>query len=227
MKAAMLARGLLLAALGAGCGQGDPSALTISDPPEASPLNGMDVESVRLDSDGTRVRILVRFKDDVLSTLKALGMGVCGAELNLDLDSDEKTGGVAWEEPRMGGFEIQLRVLAGVQYASGARMAEGGLKGREVSEGFASYRILRCKTGESVSDAKKRHATERSVEEQTAEAEAHDRASRVTGRELALDVPYASLGIRSGQKIRVLARETGAAGRAEDVFLPPGTLVAR
>ncbi len=45
--------------------------------------------------------------------LKASRMGVCGVEINVDLDADEKTGGTAWENRKLGGFEFPHRVPTG------------------------------------------------------------------------------------------------------------------
>jgi hypothetical protein len=204
MKKAILTSAGLVLLLGSGAyGQqltledevGDAEPYGSSD----GPIPGRDLVRLELDSDGERLELRATLAEPVSGTL-----ATDVVELYLDTDLDAATG----EKPPFGeesGFEKKVELAVCITYRNGAMACAGGA-GNEVKQYSAAATVEDLATGKDATGIF-------DVEQ-----------FPIEGAVVAASVPYADLGVRAGQRLRVYAHEVD--GRMGD-FLGPAELTLR
>jgi hypothetical protein len=207
-KPARLALGLALAMVFATSASAEVKkavgSIELTDPAgDIQPINtsdgkvpGFDVVKLSISSDGKQLRIAATLKDPPGSFASDV------VRLYFDTDNDPKTGVADISFTKRGGFEYKAQLGACADYENGGSACSGGMSGK-VKLHWGAINLERF-TGtdefktDTVVDAmgfgKKKASSRLPIQ-----------ANRV---EATLD--YADLGLRPGQTIRILARESCA-----------------
>ncbi len=171
---------------------------------------GKDVVKVVLDSDGEALLVEVKLAKEASFYLKGHQAGDV-VVLSFDTDGDAATGGTIMFGKRPG-FEVQVGVRSCIEYERGEACV-GGLKGSPEKAYFSSFKVARFAQGES--SAKSIHDVFWKSPRQP-----------ITGDTVQAAVPYADLGVKPGQTVRVAIREADA-GPMEDAYFADVTLALR
>lgn len=175
---------------------------------------GMDVESVLLETDGSNFIVTVVLTENYSTILDVLAMGMAPVEISIDTDGNPTTGATVWDNPQWAGYDFEIQLQAGVRYRNpdggdGGWALMGGLQDMEVAGYLSSYAVERLEAGSSFGTT---------VVSGTDEV--HQKRTELLYNRLTAKIPYEEIGIQSGQKIRILIRESQATGTAKDIFLP-------
>lgn len=149
---------------------------------------GLDVVKLALASDGTRLT--------VTATLKGPFVGNFASDvvqLYIDTDLDAKTGApMFWSKKP--GFEYLARLGACIQYENGGKACSGGMTGSKVKGTYAVVTLGRFKADP--------FNPEQVVGAFTAQE------TPIKGAVVSASLAYKDLGVKPGQAIRIVARET-------------------
>jgi len=146
-------------------------------------IPGRDVIKLEIASDGQNLIVTVTLADDVSGTLANDVV-----QMFIDTDGDPATGASAvWGDKS--GFEQKVELHACVKYSNGASACAGG--GGSTATGY--YAVATAENTETG---------------QTAQSIFDVPETPIEGRVISSKVPYADLGVRSGQTIRIYARES-------------------
>jgi len=147
---------------------------------------GFDLVKLAITSDGTALTIA--------ATLAAPPKGSFASDvvtLYIDTDNNPKTGfPTVWSEQP--GFELRSELSLCIEYADGAEACSGAF-GSKVKGYYSTINFGRLVDSMNVKDFYKPFKSPKGM---------------VQGPVLTASVPYADLGVKPGQTIRVLARET-------------------
>lgn len=195
----------------------------VQDVPEKEPLKlfdnlpGMDVQSVKFATDGSRLTVTVILDKPYTEYIDQTRFGAAPVQIYLDIDNNEKTGGKTFTGS-LPGFEYKLKPLAGLKAelksgdaVSTMTLYEGGTSGEaKVTAYLPSYSIQQMLPDQWPDEKQTVKSSETSVRE----------ASRFEGVALIVAVPYEQLGLKSGQVVRLRVQEMQATGKAAEIFLP-------
>lgn len=175
----------------------DPAGDTID---MNGPENMRDVVKLSLGSDGTHVLVGATLDADERGT--QAGSVVM---LYLDTDNSPRTGGKVTAYWPHAGFEYlgELRVCVSYDGASLGACA-GGLEGNAVKSRHARLSLERFKGAPGQAMDRFSRTLENVYSGVGEKAE-----NPVQGRVLPIKIPYADVGLKPGQVVRILARETG------------------
>lgn len=194
--------------------KGVPSA-SMDDPAgDITRDDGMDVTKVGLETDGKILKLTVTLKDDIVARGKANGTGGSPVEVYLDTDGNKTTGGKSFWVDTAAGFEMKIGVyvcLAG----KGMTVCAGGIDAKAVESAHGSVDVEKLATGEAHGD--------RVLSSLAKEATA---MTALSGNTVTASIPYATLGLKPGQDVRILVRED-AAGFDAKSFFPEVTLAVK
>jgi hypothetical protein len=157
--------------------------------------DNLDVVEVGLDSDGKSLLVSATLAADVAGLMKDR---MAGDALRVFIDTDDNPatgGGITWAGDRKG-YEAEVGAYSCIKYANG-EACMGGLGGQAHTGTFTSYGI---KTWKKEGDGG-------SFETQLMPM-ASDSYGTAAGKTLKIAVPYAKLGLRPGQTVRVAVRES-------------------
>lgn len=156
-------------------------------------LPGRDVRSFRVSSDGTHLTLTATMTEPAAGT-----WADDVVRMFVDTDDDAATGAAATFTD-VSGFELQVDLNLCVKYDNGA-VACAGEGGKKAAAHFATAVVKRTASGEEVRDVW--DLPEAPVESVVVEAK----------------VPYADLGVESGQTVRIYARESNGPMDASSYF---------
>lgn len=148
---------------------------------------GLDVVEFALASDGAELIVTATLKNKIGK------LADTAVEMSIDTDNDGKTGGKSMFL-ETGGFERQVNLNACLDYADGTSACIGSFD-KAVKRAYAMATVQRY-TG-------KDSATEHQVG-------SFNTPSSSDGKVFQAKVKYADLGVKSGQTLRIVAREAGA-----------------
>lgn len=148
---------------------------------------GFDIVKLALVTDGTTLAI-----DATLAEPWTGGFASDVVELYIDVDGNP-TNGYATRWSKVPGFELSARLHACVEYANGASACTGGA-GREVQSRYAVAALGTI--------------TDSSGNTNTIVGQFDARPVPVAGARISASLTYADLGVKPGQTIRLLARES-------------------
>jgi hypothetical protein len=165
--------------------------LDLSDP-------GKDVVKVSIKSDGNHLSVAVTLKDDIKHYLEGHKAGAV-IRLHFDTDNNPGTGGkFFWVENT--GFEYVIILRTCIRYKNGEACVGGS---REPSTGFfSSYRTKQYKQGDTSAD---------DIHESLWNSPRED----ITGNIVKTKIPYAEIGVASGQTIRIVIEEKDSDDKEE------------
>ncbi|MBN1780363.1 hypothetical protein JW948_04500 [bacterium] len=153
---------------------------------------GKDVVKLWITSDGKNLQIKAELKEDVSFYLKNQLAGPV-IEMHLNTDNNDATGGIAfWGKDRKG-FEYLLEPVACIRYENGGLACLGAL-GDKIAGYCSAYKIYKYKQDEKMPE------NINNVLEST--------QGDITGKQLEITLPYSSIGIKSGSRIRMSIRES-------------------
>jgi hypothetical protein len=172
------------------------TTVTLKDP--AGDVRGgddnLDVVAVGLDSDGKNLLVSATLAADV-ATLMSKRNASDVLRVFIDTDDNPATGGeITWAAGRKG-YDTELDAYSCLKYANG-EACMGGLGGAHTGN-FTSYGIQKWKKeGDNGSFAME------------VMPGSDGSSGTVAGKTLKFAVPYAKLGLRPGQTVRVAVRES-------------------
>ena len=164
---------------------------------------GKDMVKTVLSSDGTQLLIDVTLAKDARFYLDGHQAGDV-VRLEIDTDRDLATGGKVLFG-RKPGFDVEVKVRACITYESGEACA-GGLGGTPAKAFFSSIDVGRYAQGEPFS---------KSTHEPFWKSERWP----IEGRQVHVAVPYADLGVQSGQTVRLAVVEADG-GFSDKAYSP-------
>ena len=205
---AILAAGLAAGVLVAASLQSKPAAgrVSVTDPSgDVNPIRtsknetfpGMDVVKLDIESDGTII--------SVAATLTAPPPRFASDVVQVFVDADRAATGVALINPKIGGFDYLVQLHACVRFADSSSTCAGGsmTAGAAVESRYASIFAWRYK-GSSETDGQV------AVQDSFAMPPAIEAPrTPVNGNLIRSTLPYGAIGVKSGQTIRLLVRESG------------------
>ncbi len=149
---------------------------------------GFDVVKLALASDGTRLTITATLKGPMSGDFASDVV-----EVYLDVDNDAKTGTETFWSNKPG-FELVAKLVACVRYDNGGSACSGSLKGAKVKGYYATATLGRFKNGAA------------NPEKVVGVFDAP--AVPFQGAVLSASLSYKDLGVKPGQAIRIVARES-------------------
>lgn len=159
---------------------------------------GKDIVKVSLSSDGKNIKAAVTLKDDISKSISESESKVLMApgevlEMYFDTDSKDTTGGKPmWGDKK--GFEFGSTLMGCIEYEGGSSACMGG-GGTKIKSLFTVTETIKfTKTGESASDSLDHFWDLPKV--------------TLQGNKIEGAVPYQKIGVKSGQTIRVVLRES-------------------
>lgn len=181
---------------------GDATPITSTD----AEYPGFDVVKLGLASDGKTLTIVATLKD-------APGVFASSAvELYIDTDNSPQTG-VDLGYIKARGFEYTVELQACADYADGASACTGGSTGAKVKKHWAAINLERYKG----SDAYDKETVVDSMGFPGSKASAQ---TPVAGTVVQGTIDYADLKVKSGQTLRILAKESCGYRAADDGLFP-------
>ncbi len=162
---------------------------------------GKDVVRLQVATDGKELSFSVLLADEVAAYLAGRKAGDV-IQVNVDTDSDSATGGKTFWGGKEG-FEYLVSIRACIRYEDGEACV-GGLSSPEQGY-FSSYEVAQFTQG--ATDAKDVH-----------DIFWESPRTEITGSEVAVRIPYAELGVSSGQALRLAIREADSTYDAESFF---------
>lgn len=152
--------------------------------------DNLDVVAVGLDSDGKNLLISTTLAADV-ATLMSKRNASDVLRVFIDTDDNPATGGeITWAAGRKG-YDTELDAYSCLKYANG-EACMGGMSGAHTGN-FTSYGIQKWKNGSFAMEVM---------------PGSDGSTGTAVGKVLKVSVPYAKLGVRAGQTIRVAVRES-------------------
>jgi len=144
---------------------------------------GRDVVKLRLASDGKDLTIAATLAGDMSGTFASDVI-----RLYVDKDNDAATGaGASWTKQT--GFEWKVELLGCIEYENGASACVGGA-GDKATAYYAVAKVTDNASGQSAKSVWELPKTP------------------IQGKVVEAKVPYAELGVASGQTVRLYARES-------------------
>lgn len=218
--------GLNVLWFGPGCGKsGDSGTVTVKDGVEAKPIMtydgklGFDVEEVAVSSDGSHMTFRVTFAKPVEEVMQVHRIGLSPISIELDTDHKPTTGGLAWENPTVGGFESEIRIYAAAKYPNGGMGWQGGSSDYELVGVVPTYFLGHYNEGEKAQEMHRRTDTFKPAKPGEKPMLEHNSGScSLESTVITIAVPYADLKVKPGQTIRLVFHEEYAMGTAEDIF---------
>ena len=203
MSRAGTAAGVLLVLFAAGPARAQKASAELPDPSgdvnEANngPENARDVVKLALGSDGTSLTIAATLAKDEKSTM-------AGGVVRFYVDTDRKTATGGKTRYGQAGFELEgeLSVCHGDATAITSCAGGGDGKPPKARHARAGLEAFTGKAGEEI----QKYMTTRTV----SSGMGSPSGPPLAGRVVAAAIPYADLGVKSGQVVRVLALEVDA-----------------
>ena len=168
---------------------------------------GKDIVKVSLSSDGKNIKAAVTLKDDISKSISETSSKVLMApgnvlEMYLDTDSKDTTGGKPmWGDKK--GFEFGSSMMGCIEYESSSACLGGG--GTKIKSLFTVTETIKfTKTGASNSD---------SIDHFWDLPKVPLQGNKIEGA-----IPYEKIGVKSGQTIRVVLRESDGGFDAKSYF---------
>jgi hypothetical protein len=161
----------------------------------------LDVVLLAIRSDGSRITFAATIKDPLGSFATA------PVTINIDVDNNPATGTKPFVSSGMGGFEYKAELMMCIKYSDKSEACSGGsTKGKPTSR-YAAVELKRFKgdsemSADTVLDSMGFPGSKAAVQ------------VPITGQIVEASIEYADLKVKSGQTIRLLAKETG--GRPKD-----------
>lgn len=154
---------------------------------------GKDIVKVSLSSDGKNIKAAVALKDDISKSISGTMAPGKVLEMYFDTDSKDTTGGKPfWGDKK--GFEFGSEVLGCIDYEGGSSACAGGA-GTKIKSLFNVTETMKfTKAGASDTDSLDHFWDLPKVPLQ--------------GNKIEGAVPYEKIGVKSGQTIRVVLRES-------------------
>jgi hypothetical protein len=163
---------------------------------------GFDVIKLSISSDGKQLKIAATLKDPPGNFASDVVL------LHIDTDNNPKTGASLFYK-ELTGFEFKARLSACADYADGGSACSGGMKGK-VKLHWGAINLDRY-TGSEESK------TERVVDDMGFGKKASSKIP-IEANLVQASLDYADLGVKPGQTIRILARESCAPGGLSSFF---------
>ena len=164
----------------------------VGDVQENDGKPGKDVTHVGIVSDGENLHVTVELAKNVSYYLNDQLAGPV-IEMHFNTDNNDKTGGIPFWGTEKKGFEYEVDVVACIQYENGGLACLGAL-GDKIKGFASSYKVSQYeqdqKSPKSVSSALEHVQNE------------------ITGKTVEVTIPYSEIGIKSGNRIRILIRES-------------------
>lgn len=181
---------------------GDATPITSTD----GEYPGFDVVKLALTSDGKSLTIVATLKD-------APGVFASSAiELFLDTDNNPQTG-VDLGSIKARGFEYTADLQACADYTDGASACTGGSSGGKVKRHWAAVNLERYKGSD-------RYARETVVDSMGFPGSKASAQTPIAGTVVQGAFDYADLGVKPGQTLRILAKESCGYRAADDGLFP-------
>ena len=223
MGSALACMGCLLLV---GCGKpGGSGTVIVRDAAEVKPIMtyngkvGFDIDSVTISSDGTALRFSVVFASPVSEVMKVHRIGLSPLSVEVDSDENRDSGGIAWDDPPVGGFESEVRLYLSAQYPNGGMGWQGGDSSQELVGVVPTYIIAHYQQGEEGIAMRGRMSAERIEQKDSLNYfERNSERAHLDASTVIFSVPYAELKAKSGQTLRLLFHEEYAIGTTSDIF---------
>ena len=159
---------------------------------ESNKDKGKDIVKLNLNSDGKELHVTAHFKDK-LST--SLNKDMAGAVMRLNIDTDNKatTGGKPFFSQATG-FEYIIKIYACISYGDQGEACSGSLEKVKPVSYFSSFIPEKYQQDSNTSEGK------HDFRWQSPHKDIKDTILEVS-------IPYAEMGVKSGQTVRFLIRE--------------------
>jgi len=170
----------------------------------------LDVTHVEVSSDGRRLSF------DVALAQPPGAFASSALDVYIDADDDQKTGPEVRDHGT--GYDYLLKLEACVDFTDGSSACEGGSSKAKPKSRWAAVNLDKLEadsfSGDTIVDSMGFFGAKPSAK------------TPITGKTLAGSVDYADLGVKPGQKIRLLMREAGGSPR-DDGYFPEVVLTLR
>jgi hypothetical protein len=165
---------------------------------------GLDVVGLAIASDGKQISITATLKDppgEFASDVVAIYF-----------DTDNKaTTGMQMMFPELGGFEYKAELDACADYADKSSACVGGSSKAKASRHWAAVQLDRFK-------GKDENAKDTVIDNMGFPGSKASPQTPIAGKVLQGSIDYADLGVKPGQTIRIVARESGGGGGLDSYF---------
>lgn len=214
MRTVLNVCGLLVIFLSLGFAQAPKpvSSIDLTDPAgDVKEATGKDITKVSLSSDGKNIKAVVLLKNDISKSIHdAMAPGAV-LEMYFDTDSKEATGGKSfWGDKK--GFEFESEVSGCIDYEGNSSACAGGA-GSKIKSLFSVTETKKfTKTGTNDTDSIDHFWDLPKVP--------------LTGNKIEGSLAYATIGVHSGQTIRVVLRESDG-GFDNSSYFPDVLLVLK
>jgi hypothetical protein len=148
---------------------------------------GFDLVKLALTSDGTALTVTA-----TLAAAPKVDFASNVVQLYIDTDNKPATGAKTFWS-KQPGFELRAQLSLCIEYANGGKACSGGLGGSKVTGYYSTVEFGKLDETGNVQDFYK------AFKEPT---------GTVQGPAISASLPYKDLGVKPGQTIRILARET-------------------
>jgi hypothetical protein len=173
----------------------DPSGDVNPITTNAAPYPGYDVVKVNLDSDGKLLKIKITLNDPPHNFASAV------IDLYIDVDNDPNTGIQLMFFKDEKGFEYKAALDSCIKFDNGMNACTGGTGKAKVLERYGSIEMNQF-TGESENDKKT------VISALGFPGKKASQKTPIKGKVVEGEIEYADLGVKPGQTIRVLIRES-------------------
>ena len=130
-------------------------------------------------------------------------------EVFIDADNNKSTGQKTFWE-KVPGFKYQVKLLAGINYGDKGSATQGGLTDETPLDFLGSLDVSMCKENKDMCFK----SVISSLDEEGKDL------SELSDHSISVKIPIAKLGLDSGQKIRIVLRESGSTNLKEGSFFP-------
>jgi hypothetical protein len=188
------------------------ATVDLTDPAgDVKDKTGKDIVKVSLSSDGKSIKAAVTLKDDISKSISETMAPGKVLEMYFDTDLKDVTGGKPmWGEKK--GFEFVSTLLGCIDYEGGSSACAGGA-GTKIKSLFSVTETEKfTKTGEGNTDSIDHFWDLPKVP--------------VSGNKIEGTLPYEKIGVKSGQTIRVVLRESDG-GYEDKSFFPDVLLILK
>ncbi|MCK5147346.1 hypothetical protein KAR48_11355 [bacterium] len=164
----------------------------IGDVQENDGKPGKDVVRVSIVSDGENLHIIAELKEKIAFYLNDQMAGPV-IEMHFNSDNNNATGGIAFWGNDKKGFEYQVNLVACIKYKDGGLACLGSVGG-EIEGFISSYKVY-----EYEQDKKMPKNTNNALDSTQKD---------ITGKLVEITIPYSTVGIKSGGRMRIAIRES-------------------
>lgn len=188
------------------------ATVDLTDPAgDVKDKTGKDIVKVSLSSDGKAIKASVTLKDDISKSISGTMAPGDVLEMYFDTDSKDTTGGKPmWGDKK--GFEFGSEVLGCIDYEGGSSACAGGA-GSKIKSLFSVTETMKfTKAGAGDTDSLDHFWDLPKVPLQ--------------GNKIEGTVPYEKIGVKAGQTIRVVLRESDA-GFDDKSYFPDVWLILK